>query len=77
VNHSFDASVELIPKAHEETYGNTLLEGVCIRLAWLLHNHDMTHVIWRRFHACLWQLSLSVIRSMMTFLMQIWLCLRC
>jgi len=23
--------------------GNTLLEGVCLRLTWHLHNHDMTH----------------------------------
>jgi len=23
--------------------GNTLLEGVCIRLTWHLHNHDMTY----------------------------------
>ncbi len=26
-------------------FGNTLLEGVCIRLTWHLHNHDMTHVM--------------------------------
>jgi len=38
---------------------NTLLEGVCIRRIW----------IWRKFYACLWQLSLSVIRSTLTILM--------
>jgi len=26
-------------------FGNTLLEGVCIRLTSNLHNHDMTYVI--------------------------------
>jgi len=26
-------------------FGNTLLEGVCIRLTRHLHNHDMTHVM--------------------------------
>jgi len=25
--------------------GNTLLEEVCIRLTWHLHNHDMTYVM--------------------------------
>ncbi len=30
---------------YECNYGNTLLEGVCIRLTWHLHNHDMTHVM--------------------------------
>ncbi len=29
----------------EKYFGNTLLEGVCIRLTWHLHNHDMTHVM--------------------------------
>jgi len=52
-------------------FGNTLLEGVCIRLTW----HMLW--IWRRSYACFWQLSLSVIRSVMTFLRQIWHCLRC
>jgi len=51
-------------------FGNSLLKGVCIRLTWHLHNHD-------KFYACLWQLPLSVIRSVMIFLMQIWHCLRC
>jgi len=40
--------------------GNTLLEGVSIRLTWHMS------WIWRRVYACLW-LSLSVIRSIMTF----------
>ncbi len=44
--------------------GYTLLENVCLRLTW--------HMwwIWRYFYACLWQLSLSVICSFMSFLMQ-------
>ncbi len=45
-------------------------------MTWHLHNHDtfiiMTWQIWRFFYACLWQLSLSVIRSVMSFLMQRW-----
>jgi len=53
--------------------GNTLFEGVCIRLTWHIHNHDMTHVMnMKVFYACLWQLSLSVIHSVMSFLMQRW-----
>jgi len=28
---------------YNTTLGNTLLEGVCIRLTWHLHNHDMTY----------------------------------
>ncbi len=51
---------------------------LCIRLTWHLHNHDMTHVMnMKVFYACLWQLSLSVIRSVLYFLMQRWHCLRC
>jgi len=53
-------------------FGNTLLEGVFIRLAWHLHNHDMSW-IWNRVYACLWQLSLSVFHSIMTlFKMLLW-----
>ncbi len=43
--------------------GNTLLEGVCVSLT-----RHMSW-IWRRIYACLWQLSLSVILSVMSFLM--------
>ncbi len=32
---------------------NTLFEGVCIRLTWHLHNHDMTHVINMKEVLCL------------------------
>jgi len=57
--------------------GNTLLEGVCICLDTFI---TMTwHMSWilRRVYVCLWHLSLSVFRSIMTFWMQIWHCLRC
>jgi len=77
-------------------FGNTLLEGVCIRLTWHLHVHDsalvslilfsleagswqtrvQNHVL-NMNYACLWQLSLSVFHSIMSFWMQIWHCLKC
>jgi len=50
-----------------KSHGNTLLKGVCIRLTWHLQNHDMTYMNMKEV-----QLSLSVIGSIMTFLMQIW-----
>jgi len=28
-----------------EKFGNTLLEGVCIRLTWHLHNHDIEYEV--------------------------------
>jgi len=40
-----------------KSHGNTLLEGVCIRLTWRLQNHDMTYVMNMKEV----QLSLSVI----------------
>ncbi len=45
--------------------GNTLLEGVC-KMTW----HNITCHEYEGFYACLWQLSLSVIRSVISFLMQ-------
>jgi len=54
--------------------GNTLLKGVCIRLTWHLHTHDMTYVMNMKEVLCMFR---SVIRSVMTFYIQIWCCLRC
>jgi len=41
---------------YKKYIGNTLLEGVCIRLTWQLHNHDMIYVIMnmKKVYACLW-----------------------
>jgi len=34
-------------------FGNTLLEGVCIRLTWHLHNHDICYEYEGSFmHVC-------------------------
>jgi len=34
-------------------FGNTLIEGVCIRLTWHLHNHDLTYVMNMKEVLCL------------------------
>ncbi len=42
-------------------YGNTLLEGVCIRLTWHLHNHDMTHVMNMKEVVCMFMTTVIVL----------------
>jgi len=54
----------LFKSESKDINGNTLLEEVCIRLTWHLHNHDMTYVMnmmWggtlimiMMFYACSW-----------------------
>jgi len=51
------------------TNGNNLLEGVCIRLTWHLHNHDMSHDICMFMTTVIKCLSLNddIINANMTF----------
>jgi len=49
-----------------------LLEGVCIRLTWHLHNHAMTYVMNMKEVLCMFMTTVIKCRSVMTFLMQIW-----
>jgi len=60
--------------------GNTLLEGVCIRLTWHLHNRDMTYVLNMKEGLCMFMatvikcLSLNndIFNANMTFVMISW-----
>ncbi len=55
-----------------EYFGITLLEGVCIRLTWHLHNHNMTHVSWLwRCHVMIMKVSCHDYEGVMSWL---WRC---
>jgi len=44
--------------------GNTLLEGVCIRLTLQLHNHDMTYVMNMKEVLCMFMTTVIMCHSL-------------
>jgi len=43
---------------------NTLLEGVCIRLIWHFHNHDMTYVMNTKEVLCMFMTTVTKFNSL-------------